>query len=189
MRTKLIAALAAASLFLAGCSADEEVIYGIDYPVYQEFQGLEEAADLIIVGEVVNQEVALDPQGTGSQEASSPIVTTSYSVTVQEPIRGEATAGDTITVAVVGGTWEGKNYTHADAHYPAVGATYAFFLSSDGHGVNEPGVNESGATTLVNPTQSLYLRSGLGGFHSVAEDNPIAEDAQGWLRDHYVQQD
>lgn len=181
---RVLAGLAAALIALAGCSADEEVIYGIDYPVYQEIQGLEEAADLIIVGEVVNQEVALGPQGTGSQEASSPIVTTSYSVTVQEPIRGEAAAGDTITVAVVGGTWEGKNYTHADAHYPAVGATYAFFLSSDGQGVNE-----SGATTLVNPTQSLYLRSGLGGFHSVAEDNPIAEDAQGWLRDHYAQQD
>ncbi|KNE84100.1 MULTISPECIES: hypothetical protein [Streptomyces] len=170
-----------AALATAGCSspggassgssagkAPEAVVYEADYPAYDSLDGVIEAADVIVTGEVVDSRVEellpdepqgddplANPQAGVAEEDRAeiePVVTTVSTLRVSGVLAGDVRAGDTIEVSQLGGELGGTTYRE-ESTTPLAGDGTEYVLMLADHGDDAP-------YDLLNPEQALYTVKG-----------------------------
>ncbi|WP_418275715.1 hypothetical protein ACNHYB_12765 [Isoptericola jiangsuensis] len=194
IRTALVGVgLGASVASIAGCSpasSGDEVVYHASYPVYSSVEDLESSSDLIVIGTPISSEVRqidvaaeapvpgdseLDP-GSGDvegEELSSLLTYTVYEVEVDQVLQGDARRGETVEVAILGGTMGGVTYREAEGIDPlALNEDAAFYLAAFEGAPYQP----------LNSAQSIYAKSSDSTFTSVGVENPISRDVAASLR-------
>jgi hypothetical protein len=181
-RTTRVLTVAIITTALAACSTSspDDVVYHPSYATYSTPASLRDDASLIIVGTVLSSEVRvidvaaepavegdpdLDPNaGAEGETLPAEFPYTVYQVSIKQVISGNAQAGETIEVGVLGGTIDGV--VHVDPEAPSLQkqATYALYLQEF------PGEVPA---QLMNNKQAAYKKTPAG-FASVSPDNPIA---------------
>ncbi len=148
---------------------------------YDSVDELMAAADAVVTGTVLDGHTELielePPEYTGTDPVTNPslgapegeevepsvFVYTVYDVEVTEAVQGHFEEGDRIRVRLVGGQHGDELHVWGGVVHPAVGETYAFFLSDV-----EPDEAEA-----LNPTQSLFLEVADGEFAPLSRTVPL----------------
>ena len=161
------AAVALVGLALAGCSSQtsETTFYDPDYPLYADASELCAAADVVVIGHALSDDVReVDLADAGP--AVTVMTVTQFEVT--DVVAGTALhPGDVIEVGQAGGHFEGNDYL-ADQYELSGGDDHLLFLA----------LYPATPAALVSPAQGGYAVTGSAEFEP-SELNPTP----GMLRD------
>ncbi len=168
------AAAALVGLFLAGCSSQtsETTFYDPDYPLYADAGELCAAADAVVIGHALSDEVREIDLALRADAGSAVTVMTVTRFEVTDVVAGtDLQPGDVVEVGQAGGRFEGNDYL-ATQYELAGDGDYLLFLA----------LYPATPAALVNPVQGGYAVAPSGEFEA-SELNPTADILRDVARD------